>query len=246
MWFNPSMWDSAMSVLFKRLGLVIKGNHHGVNINYLLKSTDGMFLSTKDFQKSKVLHELLEDDFSNEAQILFDKFKAKGQSIASDLWDAEFALFSLIFTIIKCNNFSLIVETGVANGATTNAIMSALEGDRSGGSLHSFDILPQAASAYGGQGNWIFHLLPTRSAHKEIERTVSTLQPSDLWIHDSDHGYRWQKFEYLLALKHLKPGGILISDDIDASPAWGELAETHFRKSFVVFDSRKLIGIALK
>jgi hypothetical protein len=40
--------------------------------------------------------------------------------------------------------------------------------------------------------------------------------------------------------------GILISDDIDASSAWGELAKTHFRKSYIVFDSRKFIGIAFK
>jgi hypothetical protein len=68
----------------------------------------------------------------------------------------------------------------------------------------------------------------------------------DLWVHDSNHGYRWQKFEYQLAFSRLRKGGILISDDIDASPAWGELAKTLFRESFIVFDSRKFIGIAFK
>ena len=239
------MWDSAISILLKRLGLLLKGNHHGVNLNYLLRSTHGMFLSTEDFQKSMVLHEFLERDLSNEAKILFEEFKLKKESIANDSWDAEFSLFNLIFTLIKCNNFSFIVETGVANGTTTSAIMSALDKNGNSGTLHSFDILPQAAKAYSGEGNWIFHLLPSKSAHKEMVRIINKLQPSDLWIHDSDHGYRWQKFEYLLALRHLKPGGILISDDIDASPAWGELAKTHFKKSFIILDSRKLIGIAI-
>ena len=51
---------------------------------------------------------------------------------------------------------------------------------------------------------------------------------------------------YLVALSLLSENGILISGDIDASSAWGELAKTYFRKSYVVFDSRKYIGIAFK
>jgi hypothetical protein len=47
-------------------------------------------------------------------------------------------------------------------------------------------------------------------------------------------------------MKTLKKGGILISDDIDASPAWAELAGSVFRKSYIIFDSRKFIGIAFK
>ena len=49
-----------------------------------------------------------------------------------------------------------------------------------------------------------------------------------------------------MALSVLSENGILISADIDASSAWGELAKTHFRKSYVIFDSRKFIGIAFK
>jgi hypothetical protein len=47
-------------------------------------------------------------------------------------------------------------------------------------------------------------------------------------------------------MKTLKKGGVLISDDIDASPAWAELAGSIFRRSYIIFDSRKFIGIAFK
>ena len=47
-------------------------------------------------------------------------------------------------------------------------------------------------------------------------------------------------------MKSKKNGGILISDDIDASPAWAELAGSKFRKSYVIFDSRKFIGIGFE
>ena len=105
---------------------------------------------------------------------------------------------------------------------------------------------PKQAKLISGGGNWNFHLLKGNNVHKQIKSVVSSLPKVDVWVHDSNHGYRWQKFEYLLALSVLSKNGILISDDIDASSAWGELAKTHFRKSYVIFDSRKFIGIALK
>jgi hypothetical protein len=88
--------------------------------------------------------------------------------------------------------------------------------------------------------------LSNRRTHKHLSETIANLPNLDIWLHDSNHGYRWQKFEYLLALSKLNVGCILISDDIDASPAWGELAKSHFKESYVVFDSRKFIGIAIK
>ena len=139
----------------------------------------------------------------------------------------------------------MIIETGVANGITTNAIMKALEESGANGELNSFDVLPETSKAYSGD-NWKFHLLKGKNVHKQIKSVVSSLPKVDVWVHDSNHGYRWQKFEYLLALSVLSKNGILISDDIDASSAWGELAKTHFRKSYIVFDSRKFIGIAFK
>ena len=139
----------------------------------------------------------------------------------------------------------MIIETGVANGITTNAIMKALEESGANGELNSFDVLPETSKAYSGD-NWKFHLLKGKNVHKQIKSAVSSLPKVDVWVHDSDHGYRWQKFEYLLALSVLSKNGILISDDIDASSAWSELAKSHFRKSYIIFDSRKFIGIAFK
>ena len=85
-----------------------------------------------------------------------------------------------------------------------------------------------------------------KRTHKQLSVAVGNSPLVDIWLHDSNHGYRWQKFEYLLALSRLKEDGVLISDDIDASPAWGELAKSHFRESYIIFDSRKFVGIAFK
>jgi hypothetical protein len=80
----------------------------------------------------------------------------------------------------------------------------------------------------------------SKSAHKQIFDVVSESSKVDSWVHDSNHGYRWQKFENLLAFKCLNENGILVSDDIDASSAWREIVKSYFRKSDIIFDSRNL------
>jgi hypothetical protein len=122
--------------------------------------------------------------------------------------------------------------------------MAALE--QTGGHLHSFDILPHAGSVYTGAGKWTFHLLQSRNLFKETRTSVSTLGAIQLWVHDSNHGYTWQKFEYELAFSVLDSEGWLISDDIDASPAFGEISGRLNIHALGLVDHRKLIGVARK
>jgi predicted O-methyltransferase YrrM len=226
--------------------LFLYGNRDGVSVNFLQKSTDGIFLSTQDFMiNSKLSYSELLKDLSA-AKTLNKKVLEEHRLITNERWNAELELFSLLYVLVKSRKPKFVVETGVANGISTNAIMSALDEDNSSGSLNSFDILPETKDAYTGKGKWNFHLLDKRRTHKQLSMAVRNSPLVDIWLHDSNHGYRWQKFEYLLALSRLKEGGILISDDIDASPAWGELAKSHFKESYIIFDSRKFIGLAFK
>jgi predicted O-methyltransferase YrrM len=226
--------------------LLIYGDRDGVSSNFLQKSTDGLFLSIEQLVKfeREFPREII--DYLGKGKELFHTVSKTQSCVTNARWNAEEQLFTLLYSLIKANNSKLIIETGVANGITTNAIMKALEESGANGELNSFDVLPETRKAYSGGGNWKFHLLKGKNVHKQIKSAVSSLPKVDVWVHDSNHGYRWQKFEYLLALSVLSKNGILISDDIDASSAWGELAKTHFRKSYVIFDSRKFIGIALK
>ena len=241
-----AIYPSIFYILKKRLKLFIYGDRDGVSSNFLQKSTNGVFLSIEqlvNFEK-EFSRDII--DYIDEAKDLFLNATKTQSNVTSSRWNAEEQLFTLLYSLIKANKSKLIIETGVANGISTNAIMKALEGSGGDGELNSFDLLPETSKAYLGGGNWNFHLLKGKNVHKQIKSVVSVFPKVDVWVHDSNHGYRWQKFEYLLALSVLSKNGILISDDIDASSAWGELAETHFRKSYVIFDSRKFIGIAIK
>ena len=240
------MRDSLLAIFKKRLNLFLKGDRDGVSLGFLSTSTTGIYLNVD--MLIKAVNELPESacNFIGEAEKLFDSVVAKLQPVTNLRWNAEKQLFTLLYALVKANNPKIVIETGVANGITTNAIMKALEFNENKGELHSFDVLKETSKAYIGSGNWNFHLLNVKNSHKQLMSEIIKLPKVDIWVHDSNHGYRWQKFEYLLALKSLNSGGILISDDIDASPAWGELSKTHFRKSFIIFDSRKFIGIAIK
>ena len=95
----------------------------------------------------------------DEARDLFKSVVKTQSNITNTRWNAEEQLFILLYSLIKANNSKMIIETGVANGITTNAIMKALEESGADGVLHSFDVLPETNKVYTGEGNWNFHLV---------------------------------------------------------------------------------------
>ena len=243
---KQNLFPKLREIFFKRASLFLYGNRDGVSLNFLQKSTSGIFLSTEEFMiNTNLNYPDLQNDLST-AKTLYKKVLEEHRPITSERWNAELQLFSLLYVLVKSKKPQFLVETGVANGISTNAIMSALDEGNSLGSLSSFDVLPETKDAYTGKGKWSFQLLDKKRTHKKLSMAAENSPLVDIWLHDSNHGYRWQKFEYLLALSKLKEDGVLISDDIDASPAWGELSKSHFKKSYIVFDSRKFIGIAFK
>ncbi len=230
----------------KRIDLFSHGDRDGVGLNFLQKSTNGIFLDIEQLMQSEKELPPVTLKFLESSKNLYKQIINQQKSVTNLRWNAELQLSTLLYSLIKSTSPRVVLETGVANGVTTNVIMRALDENNNSGTLHSFDILPETKNAYNGSGLWNFHLLTSKRAHKQIVEIVSKLPKIDIWVHDSNHGYRWQRFEYLLALKSLNKNGILISDDVEASPAWGELSKTHFRKSYIIFDSRKFVGIALK
>lgn len=73
------------------------------------------------------------------------------------------------------------------------------------------------------------------SARSSLLASSESFADVDLWIHDSDHSSHWQKLEFNLAVSEFSPNGILVSDDIDSSTAWLEIANDHKLESFCAF-----------
>jgi predicted O-methyltransferase YrrM len=213
-----------------------------VSANWLSKKCDFIYPDVDALLKHQESKSGISAQTLNEGKMLFRELitKQSGKNYGKN-FDCEEGLAAFLYSYVLTNKPAVIVETGVANGITTNILMEALE--KTGGALHSFDIDPKTQNVYRGKGKWSFHLL-TKDYKSALKNKVKEIGAVDLWIHDSNHGYSWQAFEYSLALETLAEDGVLVSDDIDSSTAWGLASESMFNSSFCVFDNRKFLGIA--
>ncbi len=121
-----------------------------------------------------------------------------------------------------------IVETGVAYGVTSAYILQALT-DNGCGELSSIDLPPLASEAESYVGyfvpqelrdRWKLHLGPAKRLLPSVLRDAGTI---DLFVHDSLHTYSHMKWEFETALSKLRPGGVLIADDIEGNRAFEEI-----------------------
>jgi hypothetical protein len=62
---------------------------------------------------------------------------------------------------------------------------------------------------------------------------LAELGQIDVFLHDSEHTYETQKFEYETAWVYLREGGLLLSDDTGVTPAFSEFAREAQGTSFV-------------
>ena len=142
----------------------------------------------------------------------------------------------------------IVVETGVANGASTRALLGALDANAHG-RLISFDVDERCAEVVGGapgSERWTFELLPERGAVDALRAFGSQYEGQvGLWYHDSDHRYAWQTMEYAIARRCLAAGGVLASDDVDWNTAFAEFVDANpGLRSVALFDSTKVSGFA--
>ena len=166
-------------------------------------------------------------------------------------YDSTSELATVIYTACKLLQPKMVVETGVARGATTAMILKALN-ENGIGHLHSVD-LPALSWGYKKhigelvprdlQSCWSLRLGPTSHVLSNLLRDLDMI---DIFIHDSAHSYHPQKMDYELALAYLSPGGILISDDVKNN-AFIEVAETHDCRWSIIWQPKaNPIGILSK
>ncbi len=213
-----------------------------MSANWLRKQCAGIYSTVGEFLQSErspvqvSTQSLLEGE-----QVFRSILQKKSGANYEKNFDCEVGLASFLYAYILTSKPLTVIETGVANGITTNTMMKALE--QTGGSLHSFDIDARTNNVYTGTGNWSFYHL-NGNLEKSLEAHVTEIGDVDLWIHDSNHGYLWQAYEYQLASRVLTTDGVLMSDEIDSSTAWGLASKEFPEPSSAIFDNRKFIGVA--
>lgn len=147
-----------------------------------------------------------------------------------------------LYVLVRERQPGVVVETGVCNGASTFAILSALEQNERG-ELHSIDLpfysdvpmerrreqthpeLGRADIPSDKEPGW---LVPNRlrkrwefyeGKSQRLLPAVISDHPPDIFIHDSEHSHPAMMFELEIAW-HAMESGLIICDDITWNDAF--------------------------
>ena len=166
----------------------------------------------------------------------------------SELWPIEPGAQLFLRGFVRAVRPQKLFETGVADGASTRILLDAME-ENGDGRLWSVDVTPEAgalARQSPGVHRWQLVVLPARGRAAALRAALGPAAPLDVFLHDSDHSYPWQMFEYREAWNVLAPGGWLLSDDIDASYAFLDFGRRIGLRPDILVGSRKLFGVLRK
>jgi predicted O-methyltransferase YrrM len=148
----------------------------------------------------------------------------------------------------------LAIETGVCYGVTSSYLLKAMQRN-GGGHLHSIDLPPLAKKADRYVGVLIPAVLRSRwtlhrgNSQRLLLPLLKQLGQIDFFLHDSLHTYQHMKLEFAAAWAALRPGGLLMSDDIEGNSAFLEhAARPDVRVSVVMkfAEGDALFGVAVK
>ena len=139
-----------------------------------------------------------------------------------------------------------IVETGVARGVTTRFVLEALA--RNGtGHLWSIDLPPLGDRALTAQvGSAVPPSLHDRwtyvygSSRRRLSPLLDQLGEIDVFVYDSRHTERNVLFELDHAWNAMKPGGVLIVDDVDLNRGLHSFRATHHGHRSIVCPAEPL------
>ncbi len=144
----------------------------------------------------------------------------------------------LLYNLARSSKVARVLETGVAAGWSSLAILLALH-EKAGARLVSIDMpYPKrnnehqvgAAVPVQLRSSWTLIRRPDRDA---LWSALQSLGEIDLAHYDSDKSPQGRDFAYPLLWEHLRPGGVLLSDDVEDNLSFRNFAERVNRRAWV-------------
>jgi len=164
---------------------------------------------------------------------LRDRGMAVGPFSFHEWNDGDAGFVRAIWSYVRNVKPDVVVETGVAHGMTSRFILEALERNRNG-RLWSIDKPPfnpqtrkEVGCAIDDDGlrqRWTYIAGTSR---RRLPPLLQALRQVDLFIHDSLHSTRNVLFELETVWSYLKPGGVMVIDDIDVNNGFSAFTEAH-------------------
>ncbi len=156
---------------------------------------------------------------------------------------------ALLYFLVRLREPAVVVETGVAAGFSSHAILLALE--RNGrGELWSSDFpyvrLPDPARAVGCavperlRSRWHLYL---RGDVRNLRRIVRETGPIDLFHYDSDKSYIGRSRALRIVEPHLRTGAAVVFDDVQDNAFFLDLVRTRGGPARVFSHANKYVGL---
>jgi predicted O-methyltransferase YrrM len=133
----------------------------------------------------------------------------------------------ILYSAIRSFKPKIMIETGVAGGSTSLAILQAMK-KNGGGKLYSIDI----GNVMVAPGYEIGYIVPDEfrsnwsliigDSTKELPKLLNRLKKVDCFFHDSDHSYNHMNFEFNTVFPYLNPKNLVLSDDTELNSSFDE------------------------
>jgi predicted O-methyltransferase YrrM len=172
------------------------------------------------------------------------------------------ALF--LYWLVRKLKPKTIVQTGVCNGLSAAFMMLGLVKNGPAGRLHAIDLPPVFNSADPGwavkgkvygvvipEGKSSGWIVPDAyrdrfevwngDAKELLPKMVDKVDVIDLFYHDSDHTYDHMMFEFREAKRKLKPGGLIVGDDVSWNASVWDFADEYRVPSY---NYKGAVGVA--
>lgn len=139
-----------------------------------------------------------------------------------------------IWCCVRIVQPEVMIETGVSHGSSSRIILSAMQRNKRG-TLYSIDLPNRDTNknynfnTMAPETGWmVADTLRERwdlrlgEARELLPAVLEETGKTDIFFHDSDHSYAHMKFEFETVAPYLKPGGLLLSDDVHKNAAFEE------------------------
>jgi predicted O-methyltransferase YrrM len=150
----------------------------------------------------------------------------------------------LLYAIMRLKKPLVTLETGVANDESTFFILNAIQKNQRE-RLYSTEVSDNIGTLLNDdeKQNWALQILNTSNLKKTFLRTLDEIGSIDLFLHDSNHSYLWQRFELDSIEPKIVSNSIIIADDAHASYAFIDFSRKLGTKPMFLLDKRKVLRV---
>lgn len=187
-------------------------------------------------------------DYESDAEPHVDAARRRVAAAGVHSGDMDDASCRGLYGAVRGLDADLVVETGVASGISTTALLAATR--VTGGEVVSIDLPFRADDdlerrrhetyqEFGGaavpsdatsgwaipdelRDHWTLH---EGKSQRLLPDVLSDHGELDVFVHDSEHSRLCMSFELEAAWPRLRDGGIVVCDDVSWSGAWDEFVE---------------------